>query len=41
LEQFLGRDEFERVFEVDPVAFKELPSWKQLQFRKKLKLVVA
>jgi hypothetical protein len=40
LEEFLGRDEFERVFEVAPEAFKEMPLWKQIQFRKKLRLIV-
>jgi hypothetical protein len=41
LEEYLAPEEFSRVLEVDPPAFRRLPQWQQTALRKKTRLFVA
>lgn len=38
LERHLGRDEFEKVFEMSPIEFYKLPEWKRINLKRKAKL---
>ena len=40
LERHLSKADFARVFEIDPATFLQLPRWRQLSLRRKVRLHV-